>query len=92
MRWVLCGLTFALAVALAVGTVAIRAENVRLRHRLESDYRRLEARAIELRRLSVQAAESVTPERLAAALHDLLRAAGARTGARAGSGEHAPWQ
>jgi uncharacterized membrane-anchored protein YhcB (DUF1043 family) len=86
MRWVLCALLFALAVALAIGTVAIRAENIRLRHRLELDFRQLEARRVELHRLSVQAVESVTPERLAASLRALLRAP------RPVAAEGAPWQ
>jgi len=34
MRWILAGMAFALAVGLAVGTAAMRAENTRLRLRL----------------------------------------------------------
>jgi hypothetical protein len=86
MRWVLCGLTFALTVALAIGTAAIRAENIRLRHRLDREYRAIEARAIELQRLSVQAVELVTPERLAASLRALVR------GPARAPKEAAPWQ
>jgi hypothetical protein len=72
MKWILCGLTFALAVALAVGTAAIRAGNVQLRRDIERDWRRVEARAIELRRLSVMAVEHVTPERLVVLLRSLM--------------------
>ena len=72
MKWILCGLTFALAVALAVGTAAIRAGNVQLRRDLERDYRGIEARKIMLRRLSVLAVEQVTPERLVVLLRSLM--------------------
>ena len=32
MRWILAGITFALAVVMAIGTAALRAENTRRRH------------------------------------------------------------
>lgn len=73
MRWILAGLTFALTVCLAIGTAAIRAENVRKRRQLEREIQAIEARGIELRRLSVQAMAAATPERLADRLHQLLR-------------------
>lgn len=75
MRWLLCGLTFALAVALAVGTAAIRAENLRERQRIDRELRKIEIRRLELQRLSVQALERATPERLAANLRSLLKQA-----------------
>ncbi|MGE3174772.1 MAG: hypothetical protein AB7O97_19235 [Planctomycetota bacterium] len=97
MKWLLCGLTFALAVGLAVATAAIRAGNIRLRQQLERDYRRIEARAIELRRLQVLAIDQVTPERLAGELRALLRpAAGqdasAAAAAATGGQEAVSWQ
>jgi len=73
MRWVLCGISFALAVALAIGTAAIRADNIRERHRLERELLRIQARQLELQRLSVQALERATPERLAANLRVLMK-------------------
>ena len=54
MRWALCGVLFALAVGLAIGTAAIRAQNVLDRRLLEDDYRQLEMRAVELRRQYLQ--------------------------------------
>ncbi len=72
MKWVLCGITFALAVVLAIGTAAIRAGNIHLRQQLEREYRGIEARTVELNRLSVQAMGQVTPERLAVRLRALI--------------------
>lgn len=74
MRWLLAGLLFALAVALAIGTVAIRAGNAALRHDVELCYHDIQDRIVELRRLSVERAEAATPEHLAAALWAHLRA------------------
>ena len=72
MKWILCGLTFALAVALAVGTAAIRAGNVQLRREIERDVRRIEARHVMVRHLAVMAVEQVTPERLVVLLRRLM--------------------
>lgn len=96
MRWALCGLTFALAVTLAVGTAAIRAGNIRLRHELERQYRAIDMREVELRRLSVLAVEQQTPERLADLLRLLIEAppasaAGGAT-AEAATTEALSWQ
>lgn len=74
MRWLLAGLLFALAVGLAIGTVAIRAGNTALRHDVERAYRDIEDRYGELRRLSLERAERTTPEHLAAAMWAHLRA------------------
>lgn len=76
MKWALCGLTFALCVALAVATASFRATNLRLRSELELQYRSLEAHDIELRRLSLLAAEQATPERLCEQLRALLQKGG----------------
>ncbi len=89
MKWALCGLTFALAVVLAIGTAAIRAGNIHLRQQLERDYRAIEARAVELGRLSAQALDQVTPERLAGALRHLIDVESERPKAAA---VEAPWQ
>lgn len=87
MKWVLCGMTFALSVALAVGTASYRAGNTRLRMQIEREYRSIEARRIEVRRLSLAAAEQATPERLCDRLRAVLHAAGAVQ-----PKEIAPWQ
>lgn len=42
MKWVLAGLSFALLVALAIGTVAVKAQNVRARARIERIARDIE--------------------------------------------------
>lgn len=73
MKWLLCGLTFALSVAIAIGTAALRAENIHLRKQIERDCRRIEVRRMELGRLQRLALEQGTPERLAVALRALLR-------------------
>jgi hypothetical protein len=62
-----------LTVSLAIGTVAIRADNTRERHRIEVEYRAIQDRMFELRRLSMLQLQDVTPERLAAELHRLLQ-------------------
>jgi uncharacterized membrane-anchored protein YhcB (DUF1043 family) len=74
MKWLLAGLLFALAVALAIGTVAIRAGNAALRHEVERTYRDIQDRMGELERLSLERAETATPEYLAAAMWSHLRA------------------
>ena len=48
MKWVLCGITFALSVALAVGTASYRAGNTKMRLQIEREYRSIEARRIEV--------------------------------------------
>jgi hypothetical protein len=73
MKWALCGLSFALAVALAIGTTAIRADNVHARNRLAREWNAIVLRRMEWQRLSVRAIERATPERLALSLRNLLR-------------------
>lgn len=72
MRWLLAGLFFALAVVLAIGTAAIRADNVRVRREIEAQMRSVEDRIIEHARLSVRRIEAAAPERLAALQRMLL--------------------
>lgn len=67
MRWLLAGLLFATAVALAIVTAALRADNARARHHVELAYRSVWDRVSEYRRLSVDRMANATPERLAAA-------------------------
>jgi len=74
MRWLLAGFLFALAIALAVGTAALRAENVRCRHRVEREFQAVKDRLVEFRRLSVERLAEATPERLAKAHWAHLRA------------------
>lgn len=78
MRWVLAGLLFALAVVLAIGTAAMRAENVRRRHTVERQYRATQDRIVELRRLEIERVKDASPERLAIAHWSHLRAEAAR--------------
>ena len=78
MRWLVAGLLFALAVGLAIGTAAIRADNTRTRRRIETSYRQIEDRIIELKRLSMARLEASAPERLAAAHWQWLRDEAAR--------------
>jgi uncharacterized membrane-anchored protein YhcB (DUF1043 family) len=74
MRWLLAGLLFALAVALAIGTVAIRAGNAALRFEVERSYQDIQDRIVELRRLSLEGLEAAAPERLAASMWAHLHA------------------
>ena len=74
MRWVLAGLLFALAVAMAIGTAAIRAENALRRHAVELAYRDVNDRIVELRRLSVDRLAESSSERLGQAHWRHLRA------------------
>lgn len=78
MRWLLAGLLFALAVAMAIGTAAIRAENSLRRHAAERLFREVQDRKVELDRLSVLLLEAASPERLAAAHWEHLQAEVAR--------------
>ena len=73
MKWMLCGLSFALAVALAIGTTAIRADIVHARQQLAREWNGIVLRRMELQRLSVQSIERATPERLASSLRTLLK-------------------
>ncbi len=74
MRWLLAGLLFALAVALAIGTAAIRAENAHCRRRVDQALRDIDDRRVELTRLSVERLEAATPEKLAKVHWQHLRA------------------
>lgn len=65
MRWLIAGLLFALAVALAIATAAIRAGNVVRRRQIEDSYRKVDHRTVERQRLSVAVLEAASPERLA---------------------------
>jgi len=65
MRWVLAGIAFALAVVMAIGTAALRAENTRRRHEVEQQMRATWDRVVEYRRLSVAQLEEATAEHLA---------------------------
>lgn len=67
MRWLLAGLLFALAVALAIATAALRADNARCRHHVECAYRDVWDRVVEYKRVSVERLAEASPERLAAA-------------------------
>jgi hypothetical protein len=78
MRWVLAGMSFALAVAMAIGTAAIRAENAIRRHAVEQAFRDVRNRKIELVRLSIEHLSEATSERLAEIHWRHLRAEAAR--------------
>ena len=65
MRWLIAGLSFALAVVLAIGTAAIRADNTRMRHAIERTYRAIEDRIVEYRQLSLRRLDAASPQRLA---------------------------
>lgn len=78
MRWLLAGLLFALAIALAIGTAALRADNTRARHHVEIARRDVWDRIVEFKRLSVDRLKEASPERLAAAHWSHLRREQAR--------------
>lgn len=78
MRWVFAGLLFALAVVSAIGTAAMRAENVRMRHSVERAYREVQDRIVELRRLEIDRLKDASPERLSIAHWAHLHAEAAR--------------
>lgn len=78
MRWLLAALLFALAVAMAIATAALRADNLILRHQVERAYRAVDFRVAELKRLRVDRLAAATPERLAQAHWAWLRAVAAR--------------
>lgn len=82
MRWMLAGILFALSVGLAIGTVAIRADNVRCRRQLEREYWVIQDGALEAQRLSLRALQEATPERLAAKLRLLVQRAAQRQAGR----------
>jgi ribosomal protein L17 len=73
MRWWLAGLLFALAVAQAIGTAALRAENARLRFAVESLQTSIQDRRVEHARLVVDRLADSKPERLAAAHWTMLQ-------------------
>lgn len=73
MRWLLAGLLFALAVTLAIGTAALRADNTRLRLAVERTYREVDCRIMELTRLRVRRLEVASTERLAKRHWEALR-------------------
>jgi len=81
MKWLLAGLAFALAIGLAVGTAAIRAENTRQRQRLERQCHAIQDRVAELTRLSIRALQQATPERMAASLRANLAQRASRSAA-----------
>jgi|688.fasta_scaffold195583_2 hypothetical protein len=83
MRWLLAGLMFALAVGLAIGTAALRAENARTRRSIEIEYRAVWDRVVELKRLNIEKLAEASPERLAQAHRAHLRAELQRQEARA---------
>lgn len=78
MKWLLAGLLFAIAVTLAITTAALRADNVRCRHRVELARQAVWDRVLEFRRLSVARMAEASPERLAAAQWSHLREEGKR--------------
>ncbi len=63
MKWVLAGLSFAFLVAVAVGTVALKAANVRTCRRIERTAMNVEIFRLEVRRRSLWGPEP--PEQLA---------------------------
>lgn len=67
MKWAMAGLLFALAVVLAIGTAAMRAENMRRRHAIERAYTQVWDRHIEFERLDLERLRDASPERLAIA-------------------------
>ncbi len=78
MKWFLAGLLFAIAVVMAIGTAAMRAENVRRRHGVERAYREVQDRMVELRRLEIDRLKDASPERLAVAHWSHLHTEAAR--------------
>ncbi len=86
MRWILAGIAFALMVCLAVGTVAIRTENVRTRRRVEVEWNQLLDRRIELDRVRAVASEQSSPRVLAHALRRVLLEISKRRAAHFASG------
>ncbi len=63
MKWVLAGVSFAFLVALALGTAAAKAENVRTRARIEQISMEVEFCRLEVDRRSMELRDS--PEHLA---------------------------
>lgn len=80
MRWLLAGLLFALAVALAIGSAAIRAENALRRHAAEQLYREIHDRRAEYERLAIEQLDAASPEQLALAMWAGLEAESRRRG------------
>ncbi|GAB4149586.1 MAG: hypothetical protein Fur0037_17900 [Planctomycetota bacterium] len=78
MRWLLAAISFALFVALAIATASVRAENARLRARIEIGYVDvLDCRA-EWIFLRNRARELGSPERLAEVLRRFVEESAAR--------------
>lgn len=75
MRWFLAALLFAAAVALAIATAAIRADNARTRYVVETIYQAVNDRIVEQRRLAIARLAEASPERLAVLHWQHLRAA-----------------
>lgn len=63
MRWVLAGVSFAFLVAVALGTAAAKAENIRTRANIEQISMDVEICRLEVERRSLEQRDS--PERLA---------------------------
>lgn len=82
MRWLLAGLFFALAVTLAIGTAAIRADNLHRRRVVERGLRSVQDRVVERVRWQVLRSEAVAPDRLAEMLRERLELERARREAR----------
>ena len=78
MQWLIAGVLFALAVGLAVGTAAIRADNVVTRRNVERQYRAINDRQKELDRVWFEMLRSVSPDRLAEMHSAWLRREGER--------------
>ncbi len=78
MNWVLAGIAFALAVAMAIGTAAVRAENALRRYAVERAYRESYDRFVELSRLRIEQLAQTSSARLAEANWRQLRAEAAR--------------
>lgn len=80
MKWALAGIAFALAVVMAIGTAALRAENTRRRHEVEQQLRATWDRVVEYRRLSVAQLDGASAEHLARRHWRALRAHAAQVG------------
>ncbi len=79
MRWVFAGLAFALLVALAVFTVAIKANNIEARRRIARQGEELMALEVEVARRVRDRTKSATTEELKQQLLEfLLEARGAQ--------------
>lgn len=68
MRWVLAGLAFALLVTLAILTVGVKAENLRLRKRIAEAQLRLHGLRVEAGRRALVEREELADDELIARL------------------------